>query len=92
MDERNFARQHFIEPKTDDRVGLATANFHDVPRPCRGLANGIGQAANRIGIAVFVEEFHEGFGVRDCRNVVNVLWCGRLACLECAGGTPAPQR
>ena len=67
VDQRDFPRQHLVEREANDGMRLPAADFHDVPRPRGGGADGGGQSSDGFGVAVFVDVLHrdQGSGVRD---------------------------
>ena len=52
-------RQDVVDAVLDDRVRLAAADFHDGPGPRDGAGDGRGQLPGGLGIAIFVEVFHD---------------------------------
>ena len=62
MDQRDFPRQQLVEAEPENRVRLAAADLHDVPRAGHRGSDGPGQATHGVNVAIFVEEFQRGGG------------------------------
>ena len=64
MDETDLGRQHLIQAIADDRMRLATADLHDIPRPGNDPGDGLGKAPRGDGVAILLAELHEGCPAR----------------------------
>ena len=79
VDERDLPGQQFVEAEFDDGMRLAAADFHERPGARRDAGDFVRVFVRGLGIAVFVEVFHEFGG--PVPEDETPAW---------TGGTPAP--